>query len=100
MRQKITVAEHQVRVTLSGSIYAEDATRLRKSLLELIIEGHNTLIIDLKDADFIDSAGLGTLVAIHKRARENGGSVSIQGLQGFVRELFELVRLDKVFEIQ
>ena len=100
MRQKITVADHQVLVTLSGSIYVEDAVRLRERLLDLMANGCNTLIIDLKGADFIDSAGLGALVAIHKRARENGGSVIVQGLNGFVKELFVLVRLDKVFDIQ
>ena len=100
MHQKVIVADHQVLVTLSGSIYVEDAVRLRKSLLDLIENGHNTLIIDLEDADYMDSAGLGTLVYIQKRARGNNGSVIIQGLNGFVKELFELVRLDKVFEIQ
>ena len=100
MIRKITVAENKVLVNLSGSIYEEEAARLSESLMDLMAKGHNTLIIDLKNVDYIDSAGLGTLGAIHKRARENGGSVIIKGLHGFVKDLFELVQLDKVFEIQ
>ena len=68
--------------------------------LDILIKGHKTFIIDLGGVDYIDSSGLGTLVAIHKRALQNGGSVVIKGLHGLVKDLFELTRLDKVFEIQ
>jgi anti-sigma B factor antagonist len=100
MIQEITVAENHVLVSLSGSIYVEEAAQLRESLIGYIEKGHKTFIIDLGDVDYIDSSGLGTLVAIQKRALQNGGSVVIKGLKGLVKDLFELTRLTKVFEIQ
>ena len=63
-------------------------------------KGHNMFIVDLGAVDYIDSSGLGTLVAIHKRALQNGGCVVIKGLHGLVKDLFEMTRLNKVFEIQ
>ena len=68
MIQEITATDNQVLITLSGSIYLEEATQLRASLIGYIEKGHRTFIIDLSDVDYIDSSGLGTLVAIQKRA--------------------------------
>ena len=100
MIQEITVTDHHVLAILSGSIYVEEAAQLRESLIGYIAQGHNTFIIDLSGVDYIDSSGLGTLVAIQKRALQNGGSVIIKGIKGLVKDLFELTRLTKVFEIQ
>jgi len=98
--QEITVTENNVLVSLSGSIYVEEAAQIRESLIGYIEKGHKTFLIDLSEVDYIDSSGLGTLVAIQKRALQNGGSVIIKGLKGLVKDLFELTRLTKVFEIQ
>jgi len=100
MIQKVSLAENQVSVDLSGSIYVEDAVQLRESLLAYIARGHMNFVINVGAVDYIDSSGLGTLVAIQKRVLQNGGSVTVKDLQGLVKELFELTRLDKVFEIQ
>ena len=78
----------------------EEAAALRETLLGYIEKGHNTFLIDLESVDYIDSSGLGTLVAIQKRAMQNDGSVVIKGLHGLVKDLFVLTRLDKAFEIQ
>ena len=100
MVHEFYVAEDHVLVTLSGSIYVEEAAELRASLIGYIEKGHETFIFDLSGVDYIDSTGLGTLVAIQKRAQQKGGSVIIKGIQGLVKDLFELTRLTKVFEIQ
>ncbi len=100
MIQEITVADNHVLVNLSGSIYVEEAAQIRESLIGYIEKGHKTFVVDLGSVDYIDSYGLGTLVAIQKRALQNGGSVIIKNLKGLVKDLFELTRLTKVFEIQ
>lgn len=100
MIQEITVTDNHVLVNLSGSIYVEEAAQIRESLIGYIEKGHKIFVVDLGSVDYIDSSGLGTLVAIQKRALQNGGSVIIRNLQGLVKDLFELTRLTKVFEIQ
>ena len=100
MIQEITVTDTDVLVTLAGSIYVEEAAQIRESLIGYIDRGHKTFIVDLGNVDYIDSSGLGTLVAIQKRALQNGGSVIIKGMKGLVKDLFELTRLTKVFEIR
>lgn len=100
MIQEITVTDNHVVVNLSGSIYVEEAAQIRESLIGYIEKGNKTFVVDLGNVDYIDSSGLGTLVAIQKRALQNGGSVIIKNLKGLVKDLFELTRLTKVFEIQ
>lgn len=100
MRQEITVQDGQVLVNLFGSLYVEEAAVLRQKLLMHIDKGYSKFVVNLSNVDYIDSSGLGVLVAIHKRSLQHGGNVVITGLKGTVKELFELTRLNKVFEVQ
>lgn len=100
MKQDFIVVNGEVIVSLTGSLYVEEAAALREKLLEYIQAGRRNFAIDLRSVDYIDSSGLGVLVAIQKRALQSGGKVVIKGLQGTVKELFEMTRLTKVFEIQ
>ena len=97
---QIRLVDNQVQATLQGSIYVEESATLRETLLGCIEKGHNTFLIDFSAVDYVDSSGLGTLVAIQKRALQHGGSVTLKGLHGLVKDLFELTRLNKFFEIQ
>ncbi|MDU4962278.1 MAG: STAS domain-containing protein [Sporomusaceae bacterium] len=99
MDQEFSVVQDQVIVTLSGGLFVEDAAALRETLISYIERGYKSYLVDLSRVDYIDSSGLGVLVAIQKRALQKGGGITIKGLQGVVREVFELTRLTKVFEI-
>ena len=100
MIKQLQLVDNQVRVVLAGAIYVAEAATLRETLLIYVDNGHNSFLIDFSAVDYIDSSGLGTLVAIQKRALQQGGGVTITGLQGLVKDLFELTRLTKVFDIQ
>ena len=93
-------ADKQVLVTLYDRIYIEQAAELRTRLLSFIERGHTNFVVDFNNVDSIDCSGLGTLVAIHKKAMHLGGGISIKGLHGVSKDLFVLTRLDKVFDIQ
>lgn len=56
-------------------------------------------VIDLEQVDFMDSAGLGALIAVLKRVSERGGDMKIANLQKKPRMVFEITRAYKVFEI-
>jgi len=90
----------QVIVTLTGSMYVEEAAVLREKLLVFMESGHKEFIIKLNQVDYVDSSGLGVLVAIQKRALQIKGGVTLIGASGVVKELFELTRLNKVFTME
>ena len=100
MEIKTTINEGQVLVELSGKMYVEEATILREKLLSFMESGNKNFLIKISHVDYIDSSGLGVLVAIQKKALQMKGGVIISGATGVVKELFELTRLNKIFEMQ
>lgn len=100
MLEQIQKDGNRILLALTGNIYVEEATIVREQLLEYLQEDYKYFVLDVNNLHYIDSSGLGVLVAIHKRALQNGGKVIIKGLQGSVKELFELTRLTNVFEIE
>jgi anti-anti-sigma factor len=57
-----------------------------------------TVLIDLKDVDFIDSSALGTLVSCHTRLKLAGGKLYLCSLKDQIRNLFDISDMDRVFE--
>ena len=70
---------------------------LRTRLRDVLVDGGVHLLVDLRDVTFMDSAGLGALVAIRKQARVFRGSFGVVAPSRQVRRLLELTSLDKVF---
>ncbi|MCI0347504.1 MAG: STAS domain-containing protein, partial [Chloroflexi bacterium] len=56
-------------------------------------------LIDFAGAAYIDSSGLGALVALSRRVRDAGGELRLSGLNEDLRSLFELTKLDTLFAI-
>ena len=78
---------------------AHNSGELKTEMNRLFDAGSINLIIDLKEARFIDSSGLGVLVSGFKNASTRQGSIKLSGLQTQVKSMFELTRLHRVFDI-
>ena len=87
-------------VMVSGEMDAGNSTQLGEELDHLLSEGSGKLVIDLGKVDFINSSGLATLVRYYKLARSNRGDISLVALQPPIRQVFQLSRLDRVFDLQ
>ncbi|WP_416148521.1 STAS domain-containing protein [Salipaludibacillus sp. HK11] len=87
-------------IQLEGDIYVQDASLMREELLSYTESGKANFDFDFSKVTFIDSAGLGVLVAIYKRAAQHNGQVKISHATGSVKELFELTRLNLIFQIE
>ena len=99
MDTKIEHTDQMTILTLSGRFDAHVAPQVRESLLRLLDEGHNHVLVDMAEVNFVDSTGLSVLVSGMKRCRQAGGDLALMQLQQPVRIIFELTRLDKAFEI-
>ncbi len=100
MIQEIKASDEEVLLRLQGKVYADEATMIREKLFPFLDNGCRRIVVDVAEVSYIDSSGLGVLVALLKRTRQNGGGVKLTGLQGEVLQLFELTRLTKVFDIE
>lgn len=83
----------------AGLLDGTKATVLRKEIDEILANGANIVLIDLKEVTFIDSSGLGALVSALKSVRGNGGKLFLCSINAQVRMLFELTSMDRVFQI-
>jgi anti-sigma B factor antagonist len=91
-----------IRITslhLSGRLDAQGGPTLRELWQEYNDQGVNSVLVDLHDVEFIDSIGISALVTGLKQMRAKGGDLKLIGLQPSARAIFELMMLDKVFEI-
>jgi anti-sigma B factor antagonist len=82
-----------------GDLDMAVADRLRQTLCELVDQGERRLVLDLALVAYVDSSGLGALVAATKRARGAGGDIRLGGLVPDVRAIFEITRLAKIIAI-
>ena len=65
------------------------------------IESHPgvRLLLNLENVEYLSSAGLGNLVGLLKKSRRSNGRLKLCRLQESIMELFEVMRLTKIFEI-
>lgn len=86
-------------VTLAGELDILAVSTVRGTLVKLITDGASRVVVDLTDATFMDSAGLGALVMAHKRARVLRGRFAIVAAAGPVRRIIDLTGLIHVLKV-
>jgi len=78
---------------------AHNSGELKERISKLFEEGGHDIIVDLHEVEFIDSSGLGALLSGHKNAVQRSTGFALAGLQPRVKSMFELTRLQRVFDI-
>jgi anti-sigma B factor antagonist len=86
-------------VDIEGKItIGEGDMVLRDRVVDLLDKGHTQIVLNLEKVTYMDSAGIGELVACYKRAKEKGGTVKLLNPSGKVLDLLTLTKLEEVFE--
>jgi anti-anti-sigma factor len=86
-------------VAPQGDLDMAAAEQMKRTLAKLLEEGKKKLLIDLGKVGYVDSSGMGALVASLKQARTAGGDLRLCALQDDVRAIFEMTRLNKAVTI-
>jgi anti-anti-sigma factor len=84
---------------LRGEIDTANAARIEGELIEAVSGGTVDVVLDLTDVAFIDSSGLGSLVAVAAEVRSRGGHLAIVAVAPHVTRVFELLELDDVMDL-
>ncbi len=86
-------------VDISGKItIGEGDVLLRQKVQELLDAGESRILLNLEKVKYMDSAGIGELVACYKRAKEKEGTVKLLNPSGKVYDLLQLTKLEEVFD--
>ena len=84
---------------LEGEIDLHVSPNVTASLNMMIEKKPEQLIVDLGRVTYIDSSGLAALIEGMQNVQEYDGKFALTGLQEPVRTIFEIARLDQVFQI-
>jgi len=83
----------------SGTLDGIMGKKLRQEMEELLPELPNNILIDLEQIKFMDSAGLGSLVALQKMISQAGKKLYICSINDQVKMLFNLTKIDRVIKV-
>jgi anti-sigma B factor antagonist len=87
-------------VALNGRIVlGEESTALREKVKSLLDAGKKRIVLDMSNVTYIDSAGLGILVAAHVSAKKQGAALHLSNLGSKFRHVLQLTRLLTVFNV-
>jgi anti-sigma B factor antagonist len=84
---------------VEGQLIVGNRQELKQKVLEELENGERKFLIDFDRTGYIDSSGLGVLVSLSKKIREQGGELRLANLNEDLRTLFELTKLDTLFQI-
>jgi anti-sigma B factor antagonist len=86
-------------VAVDGQLIVGNRQELKQKILDALEAGDRKFLIDFTRTGYIDSSGLGVLVSLSKKIRDQGGDLRLAGLNEDLRTLFELTKLDTLFAI-
>ena len=86
-------------VDVEGQLNVGNRQELKQKVLDELERGERKFLVDFSQTGYIDSSGLGVLVSLSKKIREAGGAPRLANLNDDLKTLFELTKLDTLFQI-
>jgi anti-sigma B factor antagonist len=91
---EVTVIDAAGRITLG-----ENTTSFRDMIRELTAGGRKKILLNLADVTYIDSSGIGELIAAYTTVKHQGGAVKLLNLTKRVYDLLHITKIYTVFEV-
>ena len=86
-------------ISLSGQLMGgPDAEAVRQLIRENLDAGHKKIVIDIGDVSWVNSTGLGILIASHVTVSNAGGSVKLSRVSHRISQIFMVTKLHTVFD--
>jgi anti-sigma B factor antagonist len=99
LRMSTRTLEGALVVDCSGRLtFGEESASLRDTVKKLITQSP-AIVMNLREVNYIDSGGLGTLVSLFTTARNAGGAVKLASLSQRVGDLLQVTKLLTIFEV-
>jgi anti-sigma B factor antagonist len=96
---QVTKVDGVLVVDVEGQLIVGNRQELKQKVLEELERGELKFVVDFERTGYIDSSGLGVLVSLSKKVREQGGELRLANLNEDLKTLFELTKLDTLFQI-
>ncbi|MDJ0674463.1 MAG: STAS domain-containing protein [Calothrix sp. MO_167.B42] len=83
----------------SGILDGQTTNNLRREIIDLVEGGANVILVDLQEVTFMNSSGIGALVAAFKAVRAANSQMYLCSLSDQLQMIFQLTKMEKVFKI-
>ncbi len=93
-----TLGDHKI-IAVSGEVDLYNVSELKKALFSAIDGNCKSLIVDMKHVNYMDSSGIGALVAGQKKMKAHNGAFSLVNIHDDVLNILKLATLDRFFKI-
>ena len=92
------IGEHKV-ISVSGEVDLYNVSELKKALFSVTDGSYSSVVVDLKDVNYMDSSGIGALVAGQKKMRAHNGKFALINIHDDVLNILKLATLDRFLTI-
>lgn len=99
MIKSIQHQDRNVTVQLAGEIDIKCSGKIKNKFKEIYENKPGTLVVDMTEVTFMDSSGLAVLVGALQQSLTNDSKLKLAGLTKDVRSIFEICRLETIFDI-
>jgi len=98
--EQLNATNDNLTIKLSGEMDAHGCSEIRPELEKITTQKQPHILIDVSAVSFIDSSGIGAIVFLFKRLKEQARTMEIVGVQGQPKELMLLLRMDSAIPLQ
>ncbi|MFQ5528893.1 MAG: STAS domain-containing protein [Gemmatimonadota bacterium] len=99
MSFRISDMDGIVVIEVNGELIVGNREGFKQEVLGQLDDGGRKFVVDFTESSYIDSSGLGALVSLSRKIREAGGDLRLAGLNEDLSTLFELTKLNTLFQI-
>jgi anti-sigma B factor antagonist len=97
---KIRQVNDVIVIDLQGRIVLGDGSvALRDAVRDLVVKGHTKILLNLAEVSYIDSSGIGELVAAFTTVANKSGQLKMLNLTKRVKDLLQITKLYTVFDV-
>lgn len=86
-------------LNIEGYLDAHTAPQFEETIQAEVDQGHVQIIVDCEKLTYISSAGLGVFMGFIEEIREQGGDIKISGLNIKVKQIFDILHFDTIYDI-
>jgi anti-sigma B factor antagonist len=79
-------------------VFGEESARVREMIMDLLSKGRKQILLNLRDVEYIDSMGLGSLVGTLATVRKQGGELKLLNVNDRLTDIMQITRLYRVFD--
>lgn len=90
--------EHKI-IEVSGEVDLYNVSELKKALFSVTDGSHQSVVVDMQYVNYMDSSGIGALVAGQKKMKAHNGKFALMNIHDDVLNILKLATLDKFFKI-